>query len=196
MPIHIPGHRDRRGKVKGTKRSVVMVLSLTAMVDLFTVLVVFLLQNYNTTGEVIEIRDNVELPNASAVKELKPSNVVVVSKEGIFLNKEKVEEFRQVKEQENWMVDRLRSSIEEMMAKEEESKKTLTNRIKDAVSEAKGIDQKPEVEAHKRISIQADKSIDFLTIKKIMFTITESGIVEINFAVIRENEEEQQEASI
>ncbi|MCB0421859.1 MAG: biopolymer transporter ExbD [Bdellovibrionales bacterium] len=196
MPIHIPGHRDRRGKVKGTKRSVVMVLSLTAMVDLFTVLVVFLLQNYNTTGEVIEIRDNVELPNASAVKELKPSNVVVVSKEGIFLNKEKVEEFRQVKEQENWMVDRLRSSIEEMMAKEEESKKTLTNRILDAVSEAKGIDQKPEVEAHKRISIQADKSIDFLTIKKIMFTITESGIVEINFAVIRENEEEQQEASI
>ena len=41
-------------KRKG-KRDVTALLSLTAMVDMFTVLVIFLLQNYNTTGEILYI---------------------------------------------------------------------------------------------------------------------------------------------
>ena len=41
MPIHVPGKRERRGRVVNKKRSAVAALSLVAMVDLFTVLVVF-----------------------------------------------------------------------------------------------------------------------------------------------------------
>ena len=45
MPIFTPGKRDRSNrKVGATQRSAVAVLSLTAMVDMFTVLAVFLLQ--------------------------------------------------------------------------------------------------------------------------------------------------------
>ena len=44
MAIYVPGKRDRRGVRAGAKRNVVAVLQLTAMVDMFTVLVVFLLQ--------------------------------------------------------------------------------------------------------------------------------------------------------
>jgi biopolymer transport protein ExbD len=36
-----------------------------------------------------------------------------------------------------------------------------------------------------KITIQADKSVDFLTVKKVMYTVTEAGIAEINFAVIK-----------
>ena len=86
MPIKVPGHRDRRGRKGGGKRSAVAVLQVTAMVDMFTVLAVFLLQNYNTTGQVIQLSDDVELPQASAVKELSPSNVVVISQEEIKFN--------------------------------------------------------------------------------------------------------------
>ena len=86
MPIHTPGRRDRHNKALGsTKRSVVAVLSLTAMVDMFTVLAVFLLQNYATTNQILYLPEKVELPEASAVKELKPSNVVIVSQDGNFL---------------------------------------------------------------------------------------------------------------
>lgn len=189
MPIHVPGIRNRRGQKGSGKRNVVMVLSLTAMVDLFTVLVVFLLQNYNTTGAVIEIHDAVQLPEAMATKELKPSNVVVVSRKGIFLNQRKVEDFHKVKEQEDWMVESLRGSIQQMMAKAEKEKGSIKNRLKTAVNQAKGIEKKAEVEPHLRISIQADKKIDFLTIKKIMYTITEAGVIEINFAVIQEEKQ-------
>ena len=42
-------------KKRKNKRSVTAILSLTAMVDMFTVLVIFLLQNYSATGEVLFI---------------------------------------------------------------------------------------------------------------------------------------------
>ena len=83
MAIHVPGYRSRSHQVhqSGGKRSVVAVLSLTAMVDMFTVLTVFLLQNYNPdTGAVLDIPAEVRLPQASKHKEVKPSHVVTVSR--------------------------------------------------------------------------------------------------------------------
>jgi biopolymer transport protein ExbD len=35
------------------------------------------------------------------------------------------------------------------------------------------------------MTIQADQKIDFLTLKKVMYTATEAGIVQINFAVLK-----------
>ena len=56
MAIHAPGRRARNNKrAMGPKRNAVASLSLTALVDMFTVLTIFLLQNYNSTGEVIHI---------------------------------------------------------------------------------------------------------------------------------------------
>ena len=192
MPIHIPGVRDRHGRTrKGGKRSVVAVLSLTAMVDLFTVLVVFLLQNYNTTGEVLDIHDAVHLPSAGQVKDLRPSNVVVVSNDGIFLNDKKVANFLQIKEQSGWMVEALKTNIEQLISEGELKKGSISNRIKDAVSEAKGVVKAKKMDRFRRMSIQADKEIDFLTIKKILFTVTEAGIYEINFAVLKVVDQEE-----
>lgn len=187
MPIHIPGIRGRKNKSKKPrKRSAVAVLQLTAMVDMFTVLTVFLLQNYATTGEIINIPKEVKLPDASAVKTLKPSNVVVVSRESIMLNNTVVAPFRTVREQEDWMINPLKEMIELAIREGEGQTQSLTNRISKAVTEAKNGGAKPEgVPEFRKMTIQADKDVDFLTIKKVMYTLTESGIFEINFAVIK-----------
>src|SRR5687768_13979705 len=88
MAIYVPGRRNRHNRPRGRgRRNVVAMLSLTAMVDMFTVLAVFLLQNYNTTGEVIELSDEVTLPKANKVRELKPATVVVISKGKILVDK-------------------------------------------------------------------------------------------------------------
>lgn len=187
MPIHVPGRRDRHHRTKKPgKRKVVAVLQLTAMVDMFTVMVVFLLQNYATTGEVISIPKEVRLPTAHEVKELKPSNVIVVSSEGVLLNSVRLAGFREVKEQEDWMITNLRNGIERMIMTAENNEKTLGNRLKEAVSQARGNEPNAdETPRYRKITIQADKEIDFLTVKKVMFTATEAGIAEINFAVIK-----------
>ncbi|MBT4761223.1 MAG: adventurous gliding motility protein S [Bdellovibrionaceae bacterium] len=183
MAIYVPGKRNRHNKALNKKRSVVATLSLTAMVDMFTVLVVFLLQNYAVTGEVLEIPNGVVLPQASAVKEIKPSNVIVVSRDRITLNNADIDSYLNIREQKDWMIYKLRSQVEKLIAKGKREKNTLVGKIKTKVEEKNK--KKDSVEKFLKITIQADEEVDFLTVKKIMYTITEAGIVEINFAVVK-----------
>src|ERR1041385_8263782 len=124
MPIHVPGKRNRHGRLKSSKKSAVMVLNMTAMVDMFTVLCVFLLQNYATTNQVLPMPEKVDLPAAHEVKELKPSNVVVISNDGIVLNNLKVAEFRAVKEQEDWTIKTLKETLEKNILEGEMKKQS------------------------------------------------------------------------
>src|SRR5262245_45505124 len=108
MAIRVPGHRSSHKNA--SKRDAVAVLNITAMVDMFTVMTVFLLQNYATTNQVLPLDESVDLPSAQEVKELKPSMVVAVSADGVLLNNKKVAEFRTVKEQQDWLVKPLEES--------------------------------------------------------------------------------------
>lgn len=191
MPIHHPGQKFRNSKLlskKHGKRSVTAVLSLTAMVDMFTVLVIFLLQNYNSTGEVLYIPKEVTLPKATSTKELKPSHVVTISGLEILIEKDRIATFDEVKEQKDWMIqplyDRLVKDFKESQEKEE---KDLKSKLRKVVDE-KGKDPK----AWSKVTIQSDKSVDFLTVKKIMYTVTEAGASEINFAVTKNVEKPAQ----
>ena len=162
----------------------VATLSLTAMVDMFTVLVVFLLMNYKSTDTVLYIPKEVELPSASETKELKPAHVVTVSAKEILIDKDIIANFLDVKEQPDWMVANLRNRLVEVFRQDEiEYQKKLSTALRQAVGTEKK-PESPEEDNRRKITIQADKKIDFLTIKKIMYTVTEAGAREINFAVI------------
>lgn len=184
MPIYAPGKRDRHNRRKGAGgRKLVAILSLTAMVDMFTVLTVFLLQNYKSTGEVLFIPKEVQLPQAGETKELTPAHVVTVSNKFVFLDQEAIADFPDVKAQRDWLVRPLYQKLIDAIQKEEvKNKEALKTQIKKVV----GNQKKPEKEINqfRRVTVQADKKIDFLTIKKIMYTVTEAGAEEINFAVI------------
>lgn len=196
MAIRVPGKRDRGGHQKSSKRDAVAVLQLTAMVDMFTVLCVFLLQNYATTNQVLPIDENVALPQAREVKELKPSNVVVISEKGIMFNSTKVAEFDAVKSQEDWMVQPLMAELAKAIEKGEQDKRSFGSKIKGAVNQktdVNGDGSKEDIptDEFRRVTVQADKKVDFLTVKKIMYTATEAGIIEINFAVLKAAGESQ-----
>ncbi|MCB9026184.1 MAG: biopolymer transporter ExbD [Bdellovibrionaceae bacterium] len=194
MPIYTPGKRDHRNRrVGASKRSAVAVLSLTAMVDMFTVLAVFLLQNYATTNQILYLPEKVELPQASAVKELKPSNVVIVSKDGIFLNEKKIVPYENVKEQSDWLIPQLVDGVKNLIKEGENEQKKFTQRLKQAVTDARKGSEKgvEEIDKFRKLTIQADKLMDFLTVKKVMYTITEAGAVEINFAVLKKEDEKE-----
>ncbi|HVK60079.1 MAG TPA: biopolymer transporter ExbD, partial [Bdellovibrionales bacterium] len=189
MPIYAPGRRDRHNRpLKGSGRKIVAMLSLTAMVDMFTVLAVFLLQNYQTTGEVLELSEEVVLPQAHAVKELKPAHVVVVSKDQILLDKDVIATFAQVKEQPDWMIEPLKALLAQRFQESEAKRAALPNRIRDVVQTAKSGEQQDDPADDRRVTVQADKNIDILTVKKVMWTVTEAGASEVNFAVIKLDE--------
>ncbi len=194
MPIYHPGKKFRHSRILSRKkggRDVVAILSLTAMVDMFTVLVVFLLQNYNTTGEVIYIPEEVDLPRAELVKELTPSHVVTVSDREVLIGKDVVEKTYNVRRQNDWLIDRLYRNLRKSIRdKEREAKIELRSKLREVVDKPnfKRIEKDPSI--WRKVTVQADKGIDFLTIKKILYTVTEAGAGEINFAVLQRKSDE------
>lgn len=189
MAIHKPGQRHRYHnllKRRNKKRGVTAVLSLTAMVDMFTVLVVFLLQNYNTTGEILYIPKEVTLPKASRVNELKPSLVITVSAKEVLIDRTPVATFDEVKAATDWVIPNLRDKTRVLLEKAKQDQEAkLQNKFKNVVDKTMGKeDQDPN--AWRKVTLQADKAIDFLTLKKIMYSIYEAGGGPINFAVAKD----------
>ncbi|MEK6628957.1 MAG: biopolymer transporter ExbD [Bdellovibrionota bacterium] len=192
MAIYKPGQRHRNHNIlkrRGNKRSVTVILSLTAMVDMFTVLAIFLLQNYNTTGEILYIPKEVKLPKASRVLDLKPSLVITVSPIEVLIDKTRVATFDEVKNSKEWVIPNLRDQAKILLqkAKDEQDAK-LKNKLAKVVGKTVGLAESEveEKNAWKKVTIQADKSIDYLTMKKIMYSIYEAGGGPINFAVSKE----------
>jgi biopolymer transport protein ExbD len=190
MPIHAPGERFRYSRIlsrKKGKREVVAILSLTAMVDMFTVLVVFLLQNYNVTGQVLYIPKEVTLPKAEKIKELKPAVVVTISNKEILLDKTPIISYQALSQQEAWMIQDLEKGIKLALDKARgDYERSLQTKLQNAVDAARGEEEK-DLKPWNKVTIQADKGIDFLTVKKVMYTVTEAGAGEINFAVNKES---------
>lgn len=189
MPIHAPGEKFRNHRIlskKKGKRSVVAILSLTAMVDMFTVLVIFLLQNYNATGQVIYIPKEVTLPKAEKIKELKPAVVVTISKKEILIDKTPVISYENLAAQKEWMIQPLQALLTEALQKaKEEYDLNLQRKLQKVVDSARG-EQQEDSNSWNKVTIQADKGVDFLTVKKVMYTVTEAGAGEINFAVMKD----------
>lgn len=191
MAIYAPGKRDRKNRqISNGKKSLVAILSLTAMVDMFTVLTVFLLQNYKSTGEVLFIPKEVVLPDAAETKELTPAHVVTISNQFVFLDQEPLVDFNEVKGQRDWLVRPLYQKLIDAIQKSEvEARESLKSQVKKVVGNQQNPNEKA-INEFRRVTVQADKKIDFLTIKKVMYTVTEAGAEEINFAVIVKEKEE------
>ena len=183
MPIYAPG--VRRGRyVQSAKRDVVAVLQLTAMVDMFTVLVVFLLQNYATTNQILPISEKISLPQAKEVRSLKPSHVVILSDGIITLNEENLGALDEQTSQDQWVFPPLKSKMEELLQISESGGSNFL------LAQLRRVQQDPNDEgltnnAPFRVTIQADEKTNFFDVKKIMYTLTEAGVKEMNFAVIK-----------
>lgn len=188
MPIHTPGEKFRSSRLmkrKKGKREVVALLSLTAMVDMFTVLVIFLLQNYNSEGLLVNTPKDLILPQAEVIKELKPAVIVTVSSSDILVDETSVATFAQVKGQKDWMIQTLFVQMQDSLKKSKEKHdQGMISKVREAVKP----NTPPEDPlAWKNVTIQADKGLDFLTLKKIMYTVIEAGAGKINFAVIKKD---------
>lgn len=191
MAIHVPGYRSSRGrlqKMTSGKRSVVAVLSLTAMVDMFTVLTVFLLQNYNPeTGAVLDIPQEVQLPQAARHSQLTPAHVITISSKGILLDKDRILGIDEAKLGDDLLIPQLKVAVQRAILKKfQEQTQGLGHQWQEAIDTAKARPRK-ESQAYRKVTIQADKGVDFLVIKKVMHSASEAGAGEVNFAVLEKS---------
>ncbi len=72
------------------KRNLVATVMLTSLVDTFSVLVIYLLVNFSTTGELLYMSEGMELPAASKTAQLERNVVVKVEKNKLYIEEEEI----------------------------------------------------------------------------------------------------------
>jgi biopolymer transport protein ExbD len=148
-----------RNRVKITK------MNLTSLMDVFTILVFFLLVNSGSV-EVMEAPKNVTLPESRV--ETKPRETVV-----IFVSEEEV---------------LVQGQLVALVADILDGKSTATDPITSRLAELKENIIGPNTLAAagtQEVTILADKSVPFAVIKRIMSTCTSGGYENVSLAVIQ-----------
>lgn len=73
-------------KKKLRRRALIAGLTLTSMVDMFSLLVIFLLQTFSTSPELVMVTKGVTLPAAVTGREFEDSPVLAISADEIYLD--------------------------------------------------------------------------------------------------------------
>jgi biopolymer transport protein ExbD len=123
MPVHSPGPRLysavpfkylAQGARGGSGRKVDVFLNVTPFVDMMTILVTFLLMVFSASGELISAQRGLVLPNAVIQSKLKRSPIIIVTRDTITFNGQRVGDVSQISRDEGmeWKIvelyDRLR----------------------------------------------------------------------------------------
>ena len=148
-------------------RATVTKISLTSLMDVFTILVFFLLVNSATT-EVLETPKQITLP-ASVVEE-KPRETVVIF---ISLNEVTVQGEPVV-----LVADILTAAGQDIAP--------IGERLAEVSSNVIGLKTKIVAESQE-VTILADRSVPFSVIKKVMSTCTSQGFGRISLAVLKKS---------
>jgi biopolymer transport protein ExbD len=177
MGIQVPGKRYgkrlQKSKVFGGgghgKKSIYADLLITPLVDMFVIIVLFLIANFSATGEVLMMTKDIELPEAVNVQEVQMVPVVMVSKDQVMVSGAVVARVEDLARDEYLNIPQLEEKLREMKKQYED----LHAMAKDDANGFKG-----------DVNIQGHKDVPFKVIKRVMFSCTTAGYNNINFAVM------------
>ena len=128
-----------------------------------TVLLLFLLKSYSAGGEVMVPQPGVKLPESTAEAMPQASLIVSIDGDAIKLGSEKV------------------ASVAEVSASADAGIPSLAERLPVA-AQAAGSTTGTEGTA---VTIQGDRRIEYALLRKVMFTLSQSGYDNVSLAVLR-----------
>lgn len=148
-------------------------LNLTSLMDIFTILVFFLL--VNSAAQTPPSNKDLTLPLSTAQKEMKESLMIMVTEESILVQGLKVADSSEAKALEDDLIPEL---LDELKRQSARIKSTTDDPIKAT-----------------EITIMGDKEIPYKLLRKLMFTCTESDFTRISLAVMKKAGDGDGEAS-
>ncbi|HYO66642.1 MAG TPA: biopolymer transporter ExbD [Archangium sp.] len=162
------GHGAHHGKHGGNAD-----VLITPLVDMFVIIVLFLIANFSATGEVLMMTKDIQLPEAVNVKEVEMHPVVMVSGEQVSISGNVVGQVQDLVKEEYLNIPAL-----------EEKLRDMKKQFEDLHAMAEG-----NTNAFKGdVNIQADKNVEFSIIKRVMFSCASAGYNNINFATLQKGE--------
>jgi biopolymer transport protein ExbD len=177
MPIVTPGKRPAKrfenskvlgGKFSRSHKSTNADLNVVPMVDMMTMLVIFLLQQFSSTGEVLYMQKEIKLPNASHGQMIELAPVVAISAKEIAVTGVKVASIDDLDRETGYL-----------------NVPSLEERLRDEKKMWESIHQNdPNRNWEGAVNIQADYGIPFRIVKRVMYSCGVAGYYNVNLATL------------
>jgi biopolymer transport protein ExbD len=148
-------------------------IQITSMVDMFVILLVFLLKTYSTSPVNITPKDGLRLPESTASTD--PVDVVklVVAEDGVFVEEKKVMELQK---------GRIPAGAAD--ANDPSFLRSLYEALDERAKLAKSISQvNDSFEFDGKVLMQADRELNYEVLQKIMYTSMMAGYADVKLAV-------------
>jgi biopolymer transport protein TolR len=142
-------------------------MNLVSLIDIFTILIFFLLSN-STEVETLPSNRAVRLPESTAEKKPRETVVVVVTKNDILVQGRKVAQVSDVMGAEGDLIEPLKSELDLQAGRQ------VVRRENEAQTKA--------------VTIMGDKEIPYRLLRKVMVTCARANFSEVSFAVLRKSE--------
>lgn len=140
-------------------------LQLTSMVDMFTIILVFLLLNYSTSAVQISPADRLQLPVSSTGSEPVEGLKMTVSARGVLVEGEPVLDWPPHKK------DRLLKPLLQRLNMEAKKTRDIAEANQTVQFDGKAV-------------VQVDKSVPYSWLKKVMYTSTLAGYSDFRLVVM------------
>lgn len=146
-------------------------LSIASMTDMFTLLLVFLLQNFATSSVEIKPQQNLALPTSNSYKNPILSVQISVSTDDIKVN------------------DKLVARIQNRDIASADIDPQDTNFIQPLFKELQAIALDPNVKKDEKnqIMLQADQNLPYQTLRKVMYTASMAGFPQVKLVTVLGN---------
>ena len=149
-------------------------IQVTSMVDMFIILLVFLLKSFSTSPVNITPSDNLQLPQSTVSTDPVDVLKLVVSKAALFVEDEKVADLNN----SEFAPGQIDASDKEFIRPLYEALDKKAQQSKDL---AKVNDT---VEFDGKVFMQVDRDLPYSVLKKVMYTSMLAGYYDVKFAVI------------
>lgn len=159
-------------------------LTITSMMDMMTIILVFLLKSYSTEDISVAASDDLQIPVSTSVKPPKLAVNVVVSRKDIVVDGAWVLDLEQVIDEE--------TGDEQTAVPEDKKRGQLVSDLYDALLEkaenAKDLGVRTgnsDFEFKGEVLLQCDRRLPFSVIREVMFTAGQAQFGNFRFVVIK-----------
>lgn len=168
-----PAKRFEKSKVLGVKggggkKATNAELNVVPMVDMMTMLVIFLLQQFSSTGEVLYMQKDIKLPDARHGQVIDIAPVVAISPNEVAVVGVKVADISELDADSGYL------NIPGLEEKLRDEKKRW-----DFIHQ-----QDPDKKWEGAVNIQADKGVPFRIVKRVMYSCGVAGYFNVNLATL------------
>ncbi len=149
-------------------------IQITSMVDMFVILLVFLLKSYSTSPVQISASKDLTLPVSTSLKDPVDVLQLMVSKGGIFVENKKVVALNDGK-----------LDTKEVSATDTQFIQSLYNELDNRAKSSKQIAKSNDtVEFDGKVILQADRALPYDLLRKVMYTSMMAGYSDVKIAVM------------